>query len=453
MLWFLRKALRILAGVLWVYLLGLPLVATALQASEDSHGYGALFSEEILTVNRERDGILPGTLRSAVVQANSIRAQNSFALVRIVFDPAVERVRITKGPLPEIDGSLTTIDCSRFQSRIVLEYVKPEDNAGEDPGEEASVFTLSSNGNVIRNCHITGAVGPGILVRGNRNVIEQNTIGFHAEVAEAAVPPSALLNDPQTNGRSGITLGKGSNENLIQHNNIIGNTYHGVYLEDGVGTGNKILYNFFAKNSGLPIKEQPGNQSALTPTIKKITQQGDTFYIEGSSSPGAHVQIYLVGEKRDQIEMLVAEGQDHPKNNSAVFSLATKSKGFVLGHTQVVALAHGENLNTSEFSDPIIVGIPEHDISVEPAPENPEAAPDTAGAEEKTEGETETTTEAPAQAPTPESNMPSTPQGTKTGKNLGGEPDTVINLHGQGDGGSSPDSGVEKQNSITGMGN
>lgn len=467
MVYFLGKTSRIFARVLCAFLFGLAFAPSAWSSSGESHGYGALFSEEVLTVNRERDGILPGTLRSALIQANSIRAQNSFALVRIVFDPGVERVRITKGPLPEIDGSLTTVDCAQSQSRIVLEYVAPEDNAGEDPGEEASVLTLASNGNAIRNCHLTGAVGPGILIRGNRNVIEQNTIGYHAEVAEAAIPLSALLGEPQTNGRAGVMLGKGSNENVIQHNEIVGNTHHGIMLEDGVGTGNKMLYNFFAKNSGQPIKMQAGTPSALTPTIQRITQFGDTFYIEGTSSPRAIIQIYLVGEKRDHIEMLVAEGQDHPKNNSASFSLATKSKGFVLGKTQVVALAHSDNLNTSEFSDPIIVGTPE---------QGPEAAPaegtvqemETSSGEEKAQGEGETNGEtangageqpengpeksAPPANPNHSPNSPTTPQGGNTGKIVGGsEPDTVINLHGQGDGGANPDSGSDKNN-VTGLG-
>jgi parallel beta-helix repeat protein len=418
--------------------------------AQDKPDYGALFTEEILTVHRERDGILPGTLRSALIQANSIRAQNSFTLVKIVFDPNIQRVQISNGPLPEVDGSLTTIDCTRPQGKVVLEYLVPADNAGEAPGEEPSVITLSSNGNVVRGCHLTGAVGPGILIRGNRNVIEQNTIGYHAGIPQAALLPSALLSEPKTNGRSGITLGKGANENTLQNNLIVGNTHHGVLLEDGVGTGNKILYNTFAKNSGQPIKAQAGSQSAVVPAIKRIAQVGDTFYLEGTTSPRAQVQIYMVGEKRDQIEMLVVEGQDHPKNNSTSFSLATKSKGFVLGKTQLVAVAHGDNLNTSEFSEPIIVGIPEQEApaaATEPVQETAAEDHDTGDGEEKAEGEAEASNETPEATPT-------TPQGSKTGKTLGSsEPDTVINLHGQGDGGSSPDSGGEKQSAATGMGN
>ena len=425
----------------------LSLLAALPSRAEDKGAYGSLFSEEVLTVTRERDGILPGTLRSAIIQANGIRQQNSFALVKIVFDPNVERVQITKGPLPEIDGSLTTLDCSRAQNRVLLEYVIPEDNAGEDPGSEPAVLTLSSNGNVVRNCHITGAVGPGILIRGNRNIIEQNTIGYNAEVPESTLPPSGVFGEPKTNGRSGIILGKGANENILQNNDIIGNTHYGVLLEEGVGTGNKIFNNFFAKNSGQAIKSQTGSQSAVTPIIKKITQVGDTFYIEGTSSPRAEIQIYMLGDKKDEIQFLIAEGKDQPKNNSATFTVATKSKGFVLGKTQLVALAHGNNLNTSEFSDPIIVGIPEPETPSAPVQENSGENHETVGgAEEKVEGVGEATgegTELPseertgtaekstAQASPPSgSTQPSTPQGSKTGKMLGdSEPETVINLN------------------------
>lgn len=447
-------------GVLAVAMLALGL-GRPLARAQSNDGYGALFTEEVLTVDRERDGILPGTLRSALIQANGIRAQNSFALVKIVFDPKVSRVRITKGPLPELDSSLTTLDCSRPQGRVLLEYVPPEDNSGEDPGYEPSVLTLSSNGNMVRGCRITGAVGPGIYISGNRNVLEYNTIGFHKDIPETVVPPSALYPEPKTNGRSGISLGKGANENLIQHNDIVGNPYHGVILEDGVGTGNKIIYNFFAKNSGIPIKASATSPSAQVPSIQSITQTGDTFHIQGTADPRADIQIYMLGQNLDQIEMLVAEGQGHPKNNSATFSIETKSKGFVLGETKLVALAYVPNLNSSEFSRPILLGLPAE-------PPTPEADnPNGENPGERVEGLPDEGAEAnpdhPASPETSSQESPDEPemgggegekaQGGETGRNIGSrDEEMVIDLNGKGDGGGDPDSGRERQNNVAGSG-
>ncbi|MDX1387201.1 MAG: hypothetical protein R3257_06390, partial [bacterium] len=89
-------------------------------AADGTEAYSALFTEEVLEVTRERDGLLEGTLRTVLIQASGIRSQNSFTLVRIVFSPQVRRVRITKGPLPKIDGSLTTLDCTHPQGRVIL---------------------------------------------------------------------------------------------------------------------------------------------------------------------------------------------------------------------------------------------------------------------------------------------------------------------------------------------
>lgn len=458
------------------FLLGLLAALPQVYGDEGSGAYSSLFTEEVLEVTRERDGLLPGTLRTVLIQASGIRSQNSFTLVRIVFAPQVRRVRITKGPLPEIDGSLTTLDCSNPQGRVTLEYVDAEDDAGYDPSaEEASVLTLTSNGNLIRNCHITGAPGPGIRIYGNRNVIEHSAIGYHADVPETNVPASALYDPPKSNGRAGIYLGKGANENVIQHNDIVGNTYHGVLLDNGVGTANKINYNYFSRNSGQPIKAQPGTRTTLTPTIQKISQIGDSFVIEGIASPRATVQIYMVGENKGEVGMLVSEANEHPSNTSAKFEIETKSKGFTLGKTQLTALAHGVNMNSSEFSEPIVVGKPKSDSDNALSPEGSPEDGDTAAEQEEDESEPVDGEEdynsqdlpqprvhgssAPAETNSPGEESPDrlpshhSSTGSSAGRSLGqGESETVINLEGQGDGGSTPDSGTDRQNEVSSLG-
>ena len=65
--------------------------------------------------------------------------------------------------------------------------------------------------------------------------------------------------------------------------------------------------------------------------------------------------------------MLVAEGDHHPKNTSAKFTIVTKSKGFVIGETQLVALAQGVNRNTSEFSSPALIESPKLNSGLSPS--------------------------------------------------------------------------------------
>src|SRR5262249_48871588 len=121
--------------------------------------FAQIFTEQVLTVTRESDGLLPGTLRTALIQASGIRGQNAFSMVRIVFDPGVRHVLLSKGPLPEVPGSLTTIDCQNAQGRVLIEG-SAEDPEGVDPTQEIAGLKLTSNGNVVRNCHITGFRGP-----------------------------------------------------------------------------------------------------------------------------------------------------------------------------------------------------------------------------------------------------------------------------------------------------
>ncbi|MFO1464641.1 MAG: right-handed parallel beta-helix repeat-containing protein [bacterium] len=441
------------------FFLGLSLSPSLARAQSQNY-FTQFFNEKVLTVSREGDGIFPGTLRAALIQASGIRSQNPFTLVRIAFDPSVKRVRITKGALPEVSGSLTTIDCQTPQGRVLIEGVQ-ENTEGIDPNEEIAGLKLTSNGNAVRNCHITGFRGPGLLIRGNRNTVEYNTIGYHKAVPETAVEASALFEEPKTNQGSGVFLGDGSSENLVQNNEIVGNAFNGVELSGGVGTGNKIVYNMFAKNSGRPIKAAPSANASRQPQITKIVQQGDLYLISGIAEARASLQIYTLGKEDGEIGMIVVPDTQLPQET---FTVATKSKGFVPNQTKIVALLQGVGRNSSEFSNPItipgpnatVIGTPETEgaapkIEVQPAPkEEPahEGEGEAGGAEPaNAEGG-----KAPASAAT--NSNSSAPAGKPAVADKANEPETVINLNGAGEPGHEPDGGglSEKSAKVSSLG-
>lgn len=444
------------------------LLLPARAGAEAANYFSQIFNEKVLTVSREGDGLLPGTLRTALIQAGGIRSQNAFTLVRIVFEPTVKRVRITKGPLPEVSGSLTTIDCQNAQGRGMIEGVD-ENTEGIDPTVEVAGLKLTSNGNAVRNCHVTGFRGPGILIRGNRNTVEYNTIGYHKAVAESAVEASAIFGEPKTNQGAGVFIGDGSSENVVQNNEIVANAFNGVELSGGVGAANKVTFNFFAKNSGRPIKLAPNGHATRQPQITKIVQQGDLFLISGVAEAKADLQIYTGGKEDGEVGMIVVPGTQIPADT---FTVATKSKGFVPNQTKIVALAQAPNRNTSEFSSPIVIPGPNATvIGSAPEPEAPAAAKPEAPAKEEAapaEGETgEGEFNSPdnlmdnsgagkppaAAVPAPGSVVPSA-QAAPKAVDKSHEPETVINLNGAGEPGHEPETGglSEKTAKVSAMG-
>jgi hypothetical protein len=419
--------------------------------------YYAFFTEKVLTVTREGDGLIPGTLRAALAQASGFRAQNSFTLVKIVFDPTVKRVRVTKGPLPEIDGALTTLDCQTPQGRGIIEGAI-EDTEGLDPGEELAGLKITSTGNAVRNCHITGFPSAGILLRGTRNIIEYNTIGYHKDSPETTIPASAAYEEPKTNRGPGILIGAGANANVIQNNDIVANAFNGVEFSPNAGDGNKVLYNFFAKNSGKPIKAPAGGTRTPTPHITKITREGDVYVVQGSAEPKSEVQLYLVGGKDDEVGLNISAGI---YTATEAFSVATKSKGFVPGQTKILALSQGQDGNTSEFSGAQAVPGPAPSgviVSAAPEPESGAGAkPETETKSGSGEGSSDTVE---VDIPEGESDAaPAQPSGEAPKKSTGSEstspqaatsssePDTALNVKGLGDKGGPPDSGSGQRNS------
>ncbi len=444
--------------------------------------YADFFTEETLVVNRERDGIFQGTLRTALIQASGIRAQNPFAVVKIVFDPSLRRVRISKGPLPEIDGSLTTLDCQTSQGRGLIEWVPPEDNSALDPGEEKSGLKIVGHGNTVRNCHVTGFPGAGILLRGNHNRIEHNTLGYHDEIPEISPQLSHLDSPPKSNGGAGVRLESDANDNLIEYNEVLGNPQGGVLFAPRSGANNQVSYNRFARNGGSPIKVNPGSHNTQNPTLSKIEPSGDHFVIEGTASPQANLQIYMLGSQSNDIKLLVVEEQDRKNNKGEHFSIVTKSKGFVLGQTQLVVLARDEKRNTSEFSAPLKItasngtndssGTPssspsysskekelkERELEV-PTPSRANASPSPEDVllhdpslQDEERNETDENTEAPTN-PSETSNNP--PLGNQTGKKLS-EPEedseTIINLNPEKENRSQVDTEPSQQNEVSSLG-
>lgn len=454
---------------LLIFFLGLTL-SPALAQAQSSDYFSQIFNEKILTVTREGDGLLPGTLRTTLIQASGLRSQNAFTVVRIVFDPSVKRIRVTKGPLPEVSGSLTTIDCQTPQGRGLIEGVQ-ENTEGVDPTEEIAGLKLTSNGNAVRNCHITGFRGPGILVRGNRNTIEYDTIGYHKASSETAIESSALFDEPKTNQGAGVFIGDGSSENVIQNNDIVANTFNGVELSAGAGTGNKVLFNFFAKNSGRPVKVASNSYTTRQPQITKIVQQGDLYMISGVADANSNLQIYLGGKEDGEVGMIVVPETQLPHEN---FTVETKSKGFIPNQTKILAIAISPNHNTSEFSSPIIIPGPNATVIGTPEGEPTaatkiEAAPTGITKEEPTQGEaTEGETGAPegsaveAAPKAPTTGTTSTtpgitvtpPQAASKPADKANEPETTINLNGAGEAGHEPETGglADKTAKVTSLG-
>lgn len=437
------------------------------EATPTNPYYALFFSEKVLTVSREGDGLVPGTLRTALAQASGIRAQNSFTLVKIVFEPAVRRVRVTKGPLPEIDGSLTTLDCQTPLGRGIIEGAI-EDTEGLDPGEELAGLKITSTGNAVRNCHVTGFPGAGILLRGTRNVIEYNTIGYHKDVPETAIPASTAYEEPKTNRGAGVAIGPGANANTVQNNEIVANTFNGVEISQQAGGGNKVIYNFFAKNSGKAIKTPSSGPATRAPQITKITHQGDLYIFQVTAEPKSELQLYVAGAKDDEIVLNVANGV---YSGSEAYTLSTKSKGFVPGQTRIFALSQSQDGNTSEFSaaQAIPGPPPASGVFVSAAPE-PESAPP--------KGETSESKSAPAEesevvevdipdGDAPPSTVTHSPSGEEVKKpsvsenlpppaaphNAPEVPDTTLNVKGMGDKGGQPDNGGNpKNNDVSSLG-
>jgi hypothetical protein len=342
-------------GLLWALVLfTTPLMAGQPSASPPTQAdsaFSSIFSEKILSVTREVDGILPGTLRSALIQATGIRAQNPFTVVKINFDSSVKTIRVTKGPLPEISGSLTTLDCQTSIGRVAI--LGPRENGALTENQtEFDGLKISSSSNAIRNCHVTGFSGVGIWIGGNRNLIEYNTVGYHPEVTESAIEGDNFLGEIKSNQSAGIYLTERAAENLVQYNELIANGSNGIEISPQSGGGNKLAFNFFAKNQGKPIKSFIGTNNTPTPQIASITPQGEVVLVNGTAARNSEFQLYMQGKEEGEIGQILIPGTTIPNEQ---YSILTKNLGFIPHQTKLVAITQLPGKNTSEFSQPVLI--------------------------------------------------------------------------------------------------
>jgi hypothetical protein len=322
----------------------------ASQDNKQKSSYNQFFTEETLTVTKESDGILPGTLRTVLLQAAGIRHNNPFTLVRIVFDPSVKQIRVSKGNLPPITEGLINIDCS---DRVVLDGSQLDSTyLGE--GESVAGLTLQSSGNTVKGCQIVGFTGNGIVVTGNRNQIRENKIGSDASKATTPGSPAQALapEDTLTNSGSGIFLGENASENSIESNEISGNKGDGITFAPQTGSGNRAIGNIFEENGKKGINSNDNSNRTSRPILKPIYKEGDSYIISGTLSDMSDLEIYLASVNGREGKMAIVPLFTNGRGD---FSVSVKSKGFVPGESKIVVLATSPNHNTSEFSDPGLI--------------------------------------------------------------------------------------------------
>lgn len=302
--------------------------------------YDDLFKEEILLVDSEKDDFTPGTLRSALIRASGLRTQNPFSLPVIRFEENVSRI-VLDNPLPSIDESLITLDCSRKDSKKVVIDASQISNIQHS-------FTINGNSNKISFCHLIGFSEAGLKISGNHNEITNNIIGY---LAGSFTEEKFSFIEAKTNSGVGIVLDGFASDNIIQKNEIIGNLNGGILLTQNAGTNNFISENMFGENRGAVISNLNSFKNA-TPQINNVTQSGEYFIVQGRVSPNSKTELYIVGKNDAHISQRIV---DDIKSSNGTFIYRTKSKGFILGKTKIVALSHGNQKNSSEFSKPFLI--------------------------------------------------------------------------------------------------
>lgn len=339
--------------------------AQAVPGASKTQTYSSLFAEEILQVTTERDGYREGTLRAAIIAANGIRANDAFSTVKIVFAPQVHRIQLNHGPLPAIEGSLTTLECFNSQGKALIELpATPQEreeteevesdsdpyseNFNEEDSEPQHVLSIRSNNNTIRGCHFTGAPQAGLAIYGNDNTVEHSIFGYLKEQNSEELGSALLRGTPQGNQGPGLLLGVGAHDNQIHHNDFIGNNGAGILVSSQAGGGNHLFYNYFRKNKGEPIETQPGTWQTQTPSLERITPSGEQYQLSGTCAPGSQIQIYEMDPENAEVGQLVAETKAFEQARSTQFQLSFPQNAVT--SPALVALAHSPNHNSSALS-------------------------------------------------------------------------------------------------------
>ena len=327
----------------------------ASQNSGQKSFYNQLFSEETLTVSKESDSVLPGTLRTVMLQAMGIRHNNPFTLVKITFDPSVKHIRVNKGNLPPVTGGLISLDCA---DHVTLDG-STLDTRYLGEGETPAGLILQSSGNTVKGCQIVGFSGNGLVLSGNRNQIRENKIGSEGKAEETL-----------TNAGSGIFFSENASENIIESNQIAGNKLDGITFSPYTGPGNRVVGNIFMENGRKGIGSTENLNRSVKPALKPIVKEGDSYIISGTLADVSDVEIFMAGPNGREGKMTIVPLFTQSRGD---FSISVKSKGFFPGETKIVGLATSPGRNTSEFSDPVV--IPSAEARTFEASASPTAAP------------------------------------------------------------------------------
>lgn len=250
--------------------------------------------------------------------------------------------------------------------------VKRDGSAGSN---QVGLYVAGA-GNQVLNNEIAANTFHGIVLKGNRSLIQQNYIGVtHA---------LGLSNSTRGNGGSGIRLISGAALNLIGGDLILNanfirfNGAGGVVLESGAGLSNKISHNRFAGNSGLaidlnadnvtlpnPSDAGPNNMIDMPYDIQTIpaSRDGvyDSYFFRGRAPENYNIEVYLSDAVDSTDPLQVLSGQSYGEGDYLLasqrvnatrdgkFTVTLNSSLLGLGKKVSAILVDGSG-NTSEFS-------------------------------------------------------------------------------------------------------
>lgn len=248
---------------------------------------------------------------------------------------------------------------------------------------------VAGSGSLILNNVIASNASHGIVVKGLRNLIQQNYIGT-----------SPLdIGRPRGNGGSGIRLISGATQNLIGGDLVLNanfiryNGAGGVVLEAGASLANKISHNRFAGNAGLAIdlkangvslpttgETGPNNMIPMPTEVQVIPLRRaapyDSFVFRGRAPENYFIEVYLVDSGDDADVGQRLGGQSYGEGEYFLTSQrvnATRDGKFSVTitsslldlHKKVSAILRDAAGNTSEFSGAI-------ELLDRPNPQNPD---------------------------------------------------------------------------------
>ncbi len=300
--------------------------------------------ETIVVTDAEDNG--SGTLREALQEASPGDI--------IAFDPSVfpsddPRIVYLQSPLPGIVQGYVTVDAS--MAGVIL------DGSTIPSGWNSAIQVLSNN-NTIRGLTLVNLSGAAIQISGGQdNLIEGNVVGnsdygigmWGANTSGNRITANyfGVMSDgvtPQGNRSAGITASEGAHNNLIgPDNHIAFNGHNGIEILGADTVGNTILQNSIHDNgrNGIDLAEG-GNENITAPILMDFDL--DTGSLNGVACSNCEVMVY------SDIE---TEGSRYEgrtiADDQGVFSL---EKGSEFSGPALTATATDLQGNTSGFSIP-----------------------------------------------------------------------------------------------------